>query len=67
VAQNSSVARWIRGEPTLGHVVLVALTGYGQESDRQRTHDAGFDHHLVTPTDFTNVQKILATVAEKSG
>jgi signal transduction histidine kinase len=44
------VARRIR-ESLGGDVMLVALTGYGQASDRQRTHDAGFDAHLVKPVD----------------
>ena len=40
--------------------MLVAMTGYGQESDRERTHQAGFDFHLVKPTDPTKVQQLLA-------
>jgi len=60
------VAKWIRQEPVLKSVVLVALTGYGQESDRQRTQEAGFDHHLVKPADFAKVQSILSAVAEKT-
>jgi CheY-like chemotaxis protein len=57
------VAKQIRQEPTLKNVMLVALTGYGQESDRQRTREAGFNHHLVKPADFANVQSILSAVA----
>ena len=49
---------------TLKNVVLVAMTGYGQESDRKRSKEAGFDHHLVKPGDFGKVLQILATVAE---
>jgi CheY-like chemotaxis protein len=60
------VARWIRQQAVLQGAVLVAMTGYGQESDRQRSHDAGFDFHLVKPTDFGKLQEILATVSEKS-
>ena len=44
------------------NMVLVALTGYGQATDRQRSKDAGFDHHLVKPADFDDVEKILAGV-----
>ncbi len=43
--------------------MLVAMTGYGHESDRQRSHEAGFDHHLVKPGDFAKVLQILATVS----
>jgi CheY-like chemotaxis protein len=46
--------------------VLVAVTGYGREADRQRSQEAGFDHHLAKPADFKKVQQILATVSEKS-
>jgi CheY-like chemotaxis protein len=42
-------ARRIRALPQGGHVRIVALTGWGQEADRQRTRDAGMDHHLVKP------------------
>ncbi|HVK18909.1 MAG TPA: PAS domain S-box protein [Fimbriiglobus sp.] len=59
------VARRIRQQPTLKDTVLVAMTGYGQETDRQRSLEAGFDHHLVKPADFGKVQQVLATVSEK--
>ena len=39
--------------------MLVAVTGYGQESDRQRTQAAGFDHHLVKPVDTQQLFAIL--------
>ncbi len=58
------VAKQIRQQPALKNSVLVAMTGYGQESDRKSSHDAGFDHHLVKPADFPKVLKILATVSE---
>ncbi len=60
------VARRIRQEPLLHGIVLVALTGYGQESDRQHSQEAGFDHHLVKPADFEKVRQILASVAGKA-
>ena len=55
------VAKRMRQEPTLKGVVLVALTGYGQDSDRERSREAGFNHHLVKPVDFAKVESILAT------
>jgi PAS domain S-box-containing protein len=58
------VAKQLRQQPALQNVVLVAMTGYGQESDRQRSQEAGFDHHLVKPGDFGKVLQILATVSE---
>ena len=61
------VAKKVREELRLGNVVLVALTGYAQETDKQRALAAGFDHHLTKPADFTKVEKILATVGQELG
>ena len=58
------VAKKVREELEIGKVVLVAMTGYGQDSDKQHSQQAGFDHHLVKPANFSEVQQILATVAE---
>lgn len=56
------VARHLR--ELLGHEpVLVALTGYGQEDDRQRAFAAGFDHHLVKPTSVEALHHVLMKVA----
>jgi PAS domain S-box-containing protein len=59
------VAKQLRRQPTLKDVVLVALTGYGQESDRQASMDAGFNHHLIKPARLSQVRQILASVAER--
>jgi PAS domain S-box-containing protein len=59
------VAKRIRQQAVLRNVVLVALTGYGKESDRQRAREAGFDHHLVKPARFELMKEILADVAGK--
>jgi signal transduction histidine kinase/DNA-binding response OmpR family regulator len=40
--------------------LLVAMTGYGQEEDRRRSRAAGFDHHLVKPIEFQQLQQIIA-------
>ena len=56
------VAQQIRQQDGLKHTVLVALTGYGLESDRKRSHAAGFDHHLVKPADFDEIENILAGI-----
>ncbi len=42
--------------------MIMALTGWGQDGDRQRTQDAGFDHHLVKPVDIAVLMKLLAGV-----
>ena len=45
------VARRLRAEPNLAHTCLVAITGYGQPSDRERAREAGFHEHLVKPVE----------------
>ncbi|MBE7940876.1 MULTISPECIES: ATP-binding protein [Ramlibacter] len=53
------VARRLRGDPVVGGVHLVAVTGWGTEGDRRRTADAGFDEHLTKPVEFAAVESIL--------
>jgi DNA-binding response OmpR family regulator len=43
-------------------VALIALTGWGQEDDRRRSHEAGFDYHLVKPVDVEELQALLASL-----
>jgi signal transduction histidine kinase len=54
------VARALRAHPASAGALLIALTGYGQESDRQRTRAAGFDHHLVKPASLDDVERAIA-------
>jgi two-component system, sensor histidine kinase len=54
------VARALRAHPVSAGALLIALTGYGQQSDRQRTHEAGFDHHLVKPASLEDVERAIA-------
>ncbi|QDU28071.1 Autoinducer 2 sensor kinase/phosphatase LuxQ [Anatilimnocola aggregata] len=60
------VAKRLREDPSLNDVVLIAMTGYGQAEDLQRSKEAGFNHHLVKPADFEKVCKILATVSKQA-
>jgi CheY-like chemotaxis protein len=53
-------ARKIREQPWGRTMVLVALTGWGQQEDRQRSKEAGFNGHLVKPVDYAALTKILA-------
>jgi CheY-like chemotaxis protein len=53
------VANRIRQHPQLKGVRLVAMTGYGQEADRQLSLEAGFDHHLTKPADPIMLQNLL--------
>jgi PAS domain S-box-containing protein len=52
--------RRIRGQPWGKKVVLIAVTGWGQEEDRRRSHEAGFDQHMVKPVDPQELMKLLA-------
>jgi PAS domain S-box-containing protein len=54
--------RRIREQEWADRTILVALTGWGQEDDRQRSKEAGFDHHLVKPVDFVALLNLLASL-----
>ncbi len=54
------VARRLRQMPRLDGTRLVALTGWGQEDDRRRTAEAGFDRHVVTPLQPELLASLLA-------
>jgi CheY-like chemotaxis protein len=53
------VARRIRAQPWGRRITLVALTGWGQESDRRRSGEAGFDSHMVKPLDLDKLTELL--------
>ncbi|GLK97106.1 hypothetical protein GCM10008164_48500 [Achromobacter xylosoxidans] len=53
------VARRVRAGPLAADIVLIAMTGWGQEEDLRRSRDAGFDHHLVKPMDFDRLESLL--------
>ena len=56
------------GEQPWGEdVVIVALTGWGQEEDRRRSREAGFDHHLVKPVEPAALEKLLAALPPQGG
>ena len=52
-------ARMIRQEPGAEKILLIALTGWGQSTDKKRASLAGFDHHLVKPVDYDTLIKCL--------
>jgi PAS domain S-box-containing protein len=54
------VAQALRQEPWGSEMCLIALTGWGQESDRQRAIDAGFDRHLTKPVDAVELEALLS-------
>jgi len=60
------VARRIRAQEWGKGVTLVAVTGWGQESDRVRSQEAGFDTHLVKPLDLDKLTALLAQLPEQA-
>lgn len=54
------VAQRLREQPEFASTLLVALTGYGQEADRLRSREAGFDEHLVKPPALTSLKGIFS-------
>jgi CheY-like chemotaxis protein len=58
------VARRLRMLPSMQNTMLVALTGWGTQDDRQRTRDAGFDRHLTKPAELPAVEELLRAAAQ---
>ena len=58
--------REIRKQPWGGGMLLIAQTGWGQDQDRQRTKDAGFDGHLTKPIDQNRLEEILTNLSVKT-
>jgi PAS domain S-box-containing protein len=56
------VARALRAMPSLAGSVLIAITGYGRDSDRDLAREAGFDHHLVKPADPEALLRIIGAL-----
>ncbi|QOL49495.1 hybrid sensor histidine kinase/response regulator [Massilia litorea] len=59
---GNELARRLRAQPETAHSVLIAVSGYGQESDRRAALEAGFSHHMVKPVDLDGLSAVLATV-----
>ena len=66
VLDGYEVARRIRAQEWGKTVTLVALTGWGQESDRRRSREAGFDTHLVKPLDLDKLAALLEKLPEQA-
>jgi signal transduction histidine kinase len=56
------LARRLRAMPQTAHATLIALTGYGQSEDRERSGAAGFDHHLTKPVDAAALVRLLGAL-----
>src|SRR5580692_531484 len=61
------VARRIRSQPWGRAATLVALSGWGQESDRKRSREAGFDSHCIKPLDPQRLSMLLASLSPPGG
>ncbi len=56
------VARRVKGEPDLRGARLIAVSGYGQDDDRRRSREAGFDRHLVKPVEPDTLSALLQSM-----
>lgn len=61
------VASRLRADPATAHAVLIAISGYGQAEDRQRSRAAGFNHHLLKPVDLDAVYAALENTPKAAG
>jgi len=59
-------ARSIRQQSWGRDMMLVALTGWGQAEDKRRSHEAGFDAHLVKPVDFDALETLVAGIKDRN-
>ena len=53
------IAASVRADPSMQHTTIIAVTGYGQLHDRNRTAAVGFDHHLTKPVEYEALQELL--------
>ncbi|AUX44276.1 PAS domain-containing protein [Sorangium cellulosum] len=61
------LARRLRREPSLERCMLIAASGYGQDIDRQRAFEAGFDEHLLKPVELAALMRLLAKAESSDG
>jgi CheY-like chemotaxis protein len=54
--------RKIRANPWAEKILIIATTGWGQDEDRRKSAEAGFDGHFVKPVDLTELMKLLASL-----
>jgi PAS domain S-box-containing protein len=62
---GNELARRLRADPRTRGMLLVAVTGYGQEQDRRLALEAGFDHHMVKPVDLDKLAAILSSLGSE--
>jgi CheY-like chemotaxis protein len=61
------VVQQLRQEPDFHRVYLIEISGYGQEHDKERAWQAGFDAYLVKPIDLSEVERLLAKFCQENG
>jgi signal transduction histidine kinase len=64
---GNELARELRQLPETASAVLIAVTGYGQQEDRDNSRAAGFDHHLVKPVDVDQLMRMLSKMPIGAG
>jgi CheY-like chemotaxis protein len=60
------VCRYVREQPWGKNIVVIALTGWGQEDDRRKSEEAGFNGHLVKPVDYDKLLELLSELTNGS-
>ena len=61
------VCRRVREQAWGKNIVLIAVTGWGQDEDRRKSHEAGFDGHLVKPVDHERLSELLRSLTSARG
>jgi CheY-like chemotaxis protein len=67
VLDGYEACRRVRDEAWGGAIVMVAVTGWGQEDDREKSRAAGFDLHLVKPVDHDELLRLIASTKPRAG
>jgi len=65
VMNGYAVARTLRDQPAFSHVYIAAVTGWGQDEDRRKAREAGFDSHFTKPLSPSALEDVLGTVAQR--
>ena len=63
VVYGYEVAQRIRSQPWGSKMTLIAVTGWGQEDDKRKAKEAGFDHHLTKPIDPNALERLMSPPA----
>ena len=65
VMNGYAVARTLRGRPEFDHVHIAAVTGWGQDEDRRKAREAGFDSHFTKPLSPDVLGEVLGTIEQR--